>query len=222
MPDQLKAARVTNATQAKDQLPAAFSALETALAFLLGLNLDTLYQASVLGWKLIDIKSASNSPTIDFTAGITNEHNEYVVTLNNIVPAVDGASLYCRVSQSGVFNAGAGSYQWVRVGGAAGDVSPGIASDSSDAQLIIAASVGGAVGENLSGEMRFFNPASTTKAMMAAWDLAYLLASGLVARTSGSGSPSGIAGGAFDGFRFLMSSGNITSGEFALYGLRRQ
>lgn len=174
-----------------------------------------------LGWNLIGTQSASASATVDFTTGLTSTYNHYVITFTNVVPATDDVFLHMRVSQAGVFNSGASSYQWARMGLAAGDSSAGVDSDQSDSQIDIAGGVGNATGESLSGQLFFANPASTTRALNFVWSATWINASGFITLTQGTGSTSGISLAAIDGIRFFASSGNISSGEFALYGVRK-
>lgn len=68
--------------------------------------------------------------------------------------------------------------------------------------------------------LNLYNPSSTTRdiimdARATVWDDA----SGRMAFTDSSGVFAGSSGDDVDGLQILMSSGNITSGEFACYGV---
>lgn len=68
MADQLKTARVTNATQGKDQLPARIAEIEAALAFILGVPLDTLinnglFTVDGVGLKTIKFQDLGGAPS---------------------------------------------------------------------------------------------------------------------------------------------------------------
>lgn len=167
---------------------------------------------------LIGTGTASNSATIDFTSISNTTYDSYLIIGDNIVPANNGVDLVMRISVSGTFQSGAGAYdhqqwRWVSGGsGASGSTSAtGINITSTSDNLANTAARGN------SFRLWFYNCANTASYKHATWEFTGQCSApqGLV----GSGSYL-TAASAVDGFRFLMSSGNISTGTFKLYGIR--
>jgi len=182
----------------------------------LGLTGTTLRAEAIDGTKLFDAtkgsgmvllstKTASASATIDFT-GIDSTFDEYVVEVLNAIPATDGAVLYARTSTDGGSSYDDGSSDYTS---GAGNV----------AQLVIGSTVGSDTNEQgISLSLRVVRPSE------AAYTIIY--GEGVYVNTSGlpvAFSTAGIrkAAANVDAIRFLFSSGNIESGIFKLYGLRK-
>ena len=172
------------------------------------------------GWEQITTIAAANTGLLDFTTGLTAVYDEYMVTLTNVVPSVDASNIVSRVSVGGVFSQGATDYSWIRMGGDLTTVtSPGYFATTNDTGFVLAAACGNDVGEALCGEIRFWAPAGTTIVKMFRWDLIYINSSGSLATIQGAGHFRN--GNAIDGIRFLFPATTITSGTFALYGLKK-
>lgn len=174
----------------------------------------------VTGMVLLAVATASASATIDFTVGVNSTYDEYLVAINGLVPATDNTDLWCRISIGAAFQAGAGAYQYGRLGITSSSATPFGAVSISDTKILMAAGLGSSTGENLSGEVRLLFPSSTTLYKNIMWNLSqhdqvpnqvYVSGSGFLFASQS----------AVDGLRFMMSSGNISSGNFALYGLRK-
>lgn len=179
-----------------------------------------------IGLNLIATAVASNSATVDFTSGITSAYDEYLVTLTNVIPANDDSALYARLSEDGgsTFKAGATDYAYAHayIDGNAGAITAAGTSgvpqfNITSASISNVASSGGA-----SGEVRIFAPAGTASKKHVSYDMSVARTNGGLGmiRTTGAGIFQ-LDTNAINGIRFLMSSGNITSGNFALYGVRK-
>ena len=195
------------------------SAIENIETFLT----STEARVDTLEAVFIQSQDASNSASIDFTS-IASTYKEYIICFTDVVPVTNGANFYVRASQGSGFLSGASDYQWIRYGGptsigVSGDAQ--FTSDGADSQFIIAADVGNTnAGYSASGELRIFNPAGTTRFKMLTWMLSYVVATGpAFAGITGHGFLAA-ATSAVDGISFLMSTGNISSGTFKLYGVR--
>ena len=172
------------------------------------------------GWEQIATITAANTGLLDFTTGLTAVNDEYMVTLTNIVPAVDASNLIFRASVAGVFSQGASDYAWIRIGGDLTTVtSPGYLATSNDTGFVLAAGCGNDVGEALCGEIHFWAPAGTTAVKMFRWEFVYINSSASIATIRGVGHFRNSA--AIDGIRFLFPATTIASGTFALYGLKK-
>ena len=124
-----------------------------------------------------------------------------------------------RISQAAAFQAGATAYIYSRMGH---DSQPTASNPSSTgaAQIQLANALSNVGGRSLSGVVYLVNPAGTTKNKNIFWQIAWLTSVPAMAGTDGVG-VFGTNTTAIDGVRFLMSAGNITSGTFALYGVRK-
>lgn len=178
------------------------------------------FSAGINAWTLIQTQDASASATIDFTTGFSTTYNHYIVKLNNVAPATDGVSLYMRVSQSASFLTGATDYHYSRWGHNSSP-SSGVSSDASADFIELAVAVGNAAAYGLGGEVTISAPAdSNAKDKMILWNIGWINASAQVNNAIGAGTMQSNANN-IDGLRFYMSSGNITIGTFALYGVRK-
>jgi hypothetical protein len=157
--------------------------------------------------------SASSAVDIDLTGG----YSAYLVRLEAIIPASDAASLYLRTSTDGgsTVAAGASDYGWSY---AFMHSSLGQADDNSDSQIVLASPVGNESGngEVAQGFVWVFLPGVARNPGFI-YDITYQTNVSVPARASGAGNRLNTT--AIDAVRFLMSSGNITSGNFHLYGI---
>lgn len=166
---------------------------------------------------LIGSVTASNSATVDFTSISNSTYSAYKIFADNIVCQTNGTTLQMRVSVGGSFQSGSvyGHRQWRWVtGGSAASGSNG------DTQMNIC-SAGDTMSNNStfgnSFELTAYNQAQTTTYKRYTWSFTGLCSDQIT--VSGGGYYLSTSN-AVDGFRFLMSSGNIVSGTFSLYGIR--
>ena len=169
------------------------------------------------GWYLLATAAASSSATIDFTSLSPTIFTGYAVVLSNVVPATDAVNLLLRVSQSAVFLSGASDYAYTyggNVDAGSGSFSGDVANDS----ILLAANIDNAAAAALGGVLYFWGPQGgrnkmfnfTTTYMPNGNTIGTLTVGGVLQANTGN----------IDGLRFLMSSGNIASGTFSLYGIR--
>ena len=170
---------------------------------------------------LLDLLTASGSASLDFTKGIGSAYDHYGFRHTNILPATDGATLRMLVSEDAGANwkTGASDYAFnvqTLVGGVTS-----AAGDDTAAAMDVARVLGNAAGEALSGKVEMFGPSATGRKQFTGttghWDNAGTAA---LRRYDFVGSYYGTTN-AINGVRFLMDSGNITSGTIAFYGLRK-
>lgn len=183
------------------------------------ITLDTI--ATGLDYDKISSSTASSSASISFT-GLSSTYHCYVVEITNFAPATDGVEMYLRTStDNGVsYDSGASDYAWsnyvvdndgtLKDGGSTGDSKMEIVGRTND-------QIGGATNETSDATVWIFNPssASYTKALCMA---TYTRTNGdSIWMTCGG---QRLSAADVDAIQFLMSSGNIASGEFVLYGLK--
>ena len=160
--------------------------------------------------------SASASSSIDFT-GLDSTYEWYEVQFRNVRLATDTASFYFRVSIAAAFLAA--NYQsdvLDATGGAAA-----VTSGTAGAQIQLAPDVDNtAATATISGWVRIHDPGDTTyHKPVTGWVRSFRNTSGVWRSDFIGGAYIGGAG-AVDGLRFIASSGNITSGQFTLFGGR--
>lgn len=185
-----------------------------------------LVTGTTSGWVPIKQVTANNDATIDFVNGsggvvLNSTYKTYAIVLSNVVSATDTVSLYFRTSTNAgsSYDSGASDYNWAATGAIS---SGGGAIDVDTAQSEISltdagVSLGNDTLEDLSGIVYLFNPAGTVKSKKIIYDTVYNNPAGAIVRKAGAASR--LAAADIDAIRFLMSSGNISSGTFTLYGL---
>jgi len=171
------------------------------------------------GLVLISAGSASDDATFDITSGMDGTYEEYVIKGINIVPATTSQQLMMRTSTDGgsSFDAGGSDYSWAYVmRDTAGTDNSN--QDSADTYIELAASMLAGTGEGGMFEIRIAHPAATSLYKLITWN-------GVFASSTGTrvviGGARRLATADIDAVRFLMSSGNIESGEFKLYGVKK-
>jgi len=175
------------------------------------------------GMTLISEQTASSSATIDFTSNIDSTYDVYVFKFINMHPATnnvefqvnfrDGDSNFDATKTTTTFRA------FQDESGSTTSLGYDTATDL--AQSTSFQAIGNAVGngndECYSGELRLFNPSSTTF-------VKHFISTGNLYHPSDFSVNEFVAGycnvtSAIDGVQFKMSSGNIDSGVIKLYGI---
>lgn len=184
------------------------------------------FQAAAAGgggdWTLISSATASASATVDFTTSISSTYHAYKIIVSNLVPATDSVEFLMRVStDGGVSWVATGSYGW-RVHGATASAYTQAAADDTSISLcstsLATLTLGTGAGEEAGMEILVLDPSNSGHHTQVYAQAGYKIAvNGAHSINVSHGSYN--ADTAVDGFRFLMSSGNIASGEFRLYGL---
>lgn len=182
------------------------------------------------GWVPIKTVTASNSTTVDFVNGsggvvLDGTYKAYVVKITNLVPQTDDEDLRLRTSTNGgsSYDSGAGNYKW-STSGFSSNSSSGNYGNNSDTTINLSCptsvgtiGIGNATGESYSAVVYINNPADASLYTSINFTANYILSGGDTMGLVGSGARLAVAD--VDAIRFLMSSGNITSGTFTLYGL---
>jgi hypothetical protein len=170
----------------------------------------------------IQTQTVSNVASVDFVTGLTSVHDHYVITITNLVSATNNTDLWLRVSQDGgaTFKAGATDYAYTTFGFLSG--SSGSVGSLSNSKILLA---GGLRNTNATldfahGTVTIFAPAGTTANKWCMSDIAFFNAGNDLGRNLSNGVFQ-LNTAPINGIRFMLSSGNITSGVFTLYGLRK-
>jgi hypothetical protein len=178
--------------------------------------------------KLIQTQSASSNSSIDFVNGVSSvvfddTYDSYMVDYSNVKPATDDVELWLRFGTGGGPTYQTTSYRYgVATTGDGG--TGGNFGSTSASRIIISGStaatdaIGNATGENASGRVFIPNPEQTDFHNVT-FASTFMRAAGTLMTMSGGGCWT--QGTAITAIRFMMESGNITSGRFSLYGLTK-
>lgn len=170
---------------------------------------------------LLDAKIASNSAQIDFTQFINSTYDTYVVEFFDVQPATTSTQLFLRTSSNaGVsFDAGASDYNF-SFARTLSATSGTFTNQSAGATAIqITNDHSNSASRGSSGRIEFSNPVGTAKQKQFIFDCVNPYNGGEDGRNVGIGTR--LSTSAINALRFIMSSGNITSGTFRLYGVKK-
>ncbi len=158
---------------------------------------------------LISTQTASNSATLDFT-GLTG-YNHYSFEVQNLVPASD-SDLLIRAQISAAFQSTSYTTIYTNNGGS-GSNTTGVYPGVNGTVLVdnVAASSG------VSGTVDVYNIANTAGKKLIMFNLVWGTAPTTIYQSTGTGFYTA-SNAALTGIRFLMTTGNITSGAVRLYG----
>ena len=176
--------------------------------------------------QLISTTTASDSSTISITSGIDTTYKEYVIIMINVHPVTDNVDFRMNLSADGGSNYNVTkTSHFFRASHEEGDGSASLdnatgpdLAQSTGVQAISGLTIGGDNDQSCSGEVRLFNPSGTT----------FIKHYNVITQTysaNGDSSVQCFVGGygnttsAINAIQFTMSSGNIQSGTFKLYGI---
>lgn len=170
-----------------------------------------------LGMVLLASATAASDATIDMT--MTSGYSMYVMTGTNVIPATDDSDVFIRFQTAGgSFRTGASDYGWSATG-RTGTVSVNT-NDTADSRIEIWPGadngVGSSAGESMSFSMDIHDPRGSNKTVTVS-SVGGLASDGEPSNYFGSGHVETAEDN--DVVRFMFASGNVTSGEFRLFGI---
>jgi hypothetical protein len=179
------------------------------------------------GMVLLGSYTASNVTSVDIGSGldlnaaIDGTYDVYVIKFVEVVPASDPASFYLLTSSDtgSTFDTGATDYEYTFDGSVASGGTIDVRASTGNTEVQLATTVGGGTSEGgISGQVILYKPSGANFSIGSA-SVSYNTGGASVGHYNGSFKRDSAAD--VDGIRFLMSSGNITSGTFYLYGIRK-
>lgn len=184
------------------------------------INAAGLYHNGVVaGRPLLATKTASGSAQLDFTVADgfdTTLYAGYEFWVENILPATDGASLRALLSvDAGVSYLATGTYSENYTGMTA---ALNGSSSGSQTYMTLAASVDSTTGNGVSGRVDMISGGAVAYGSSIVSHVRFVestAAGHIMSVCSGSNSTTSQV----NGIRFVMSSGNITSGTIRIYGV---
>lgn len=171
------------------------------------------------GLVLIEQHTAAASASLDFAASISATYDEYLIEFVNIIPATNAVNLRMRMSTDGgaTYDSGA-NYSFVVSGLNRFGLGQVGADSGQNFIRLTQSAIDNTATAGVSGSIRLFSPLSTALHKNITGQL-NLLTGGVLETQQASGWYRSTT--AVDAFQFLMSSGNITSGNIRVYGLAK-
>lgn len=149
----------------------------------------------------------------------TSYFHSYLFVLAKVLPATDDVVLQLRTSSDGgsTYDSSAGNYRHEHMRASSAAVAAGGSTSDTEIEMVPAGSaIGNATDEGISGLVWVLNPKAAAHCRIV-WDATYADNAGLTRKINGSGAR--LSAADVDAVRFLMSSGNLASGEIRMYGL---
>ena len=165
---------------------------------------------------LVDSETASSSASISLT-GIDSTYYVYMATWVDVVSANDNVAMYVRVTKSGSADTTSNydlAFKNLRV-----ETSFSNTGNQNESYLNFG-NMGTGTSETQQGTMYLFNFANASEYSFMTVERSNLMADPNYLYGQVGGACHTVAS-ASDGLQFYISSGNIASGEFKLYGLRK-
>ena len=171
---------------------------------------------------LLDAQTASDSASIDMVTGIDSTYDAYICKIVSMVPATANATPLMFVSINGGVSwvTAASSYRHMTNYESSTEAVSTRKTDEAQIYLADAKGFSNSTIQSIDVELFFTDPANASKHFGVRWDLR-----GVSNTTTGEahafGSIRYLATTAVDGIQFKFDTGNIASGEFYLYGVRK-
>jgi hypothetical protein len=174
------------------------------------------------GWKLLETKTADNSATVDFTSGIDATYRSYAVVISYMRPQTNSTHLYMRTSSDGgsSFDSGSSNYRYRTHATSDNGGGHALASSGATFMAVSGSEIGNLSSDGYCGEVRLFDPSQTTSYKQVTSLFHYTQLQNPSRTTIGHGGGMRQSTAAVNAIRFFMSSGDIVSGVFELYGLK--
>lgn len=168
---------------------------------------------------LLSTQTASNSPNINFNSSVvTNTYDKYIIEIIDLVPSAGGAAPYLTFSKDNGANILGSGYAYIFTYLTAPS-STAVAGSSSAAQIQMEATgIGSGSGQGFSGTIEIYKPSGTINAKRVKFAFTGKDQSPALEYISGSGDYHA-DNNAINYFRLAMSTNNIASGTFKLYGV---
>ena len=178
------------------------------------------------GLVLLGSQSASASSSLDFTSLISSTYDRYTLIGKDLRPATDNVRLIFRTSTNNgaSYDSSASNYAYYSSAIQLSSTTTADVSSQGDTSITINSAssgpsyIGNAAADGISFILTLINPLGTSRNKHIEWSGSF---HGITTQLIGfRGMGSRLSTADIDAVRFLMSSGNITSGEIDMYGWR--
>ena len=163
--------------------------------------------------------SASDDATVDFLSSFSATYDDYIVRFNNLVPASNSQFLRTDIAIGGTALSGSTDYDWaVKGGDDQGVLKSNNSAGGSHHIRTAGRGIGNATNESASGEVQFLGVNNTSLYKMTISFVSYF--DDVFEFGVGGGQYNGSTT-AWSGCRFWFGTGNVASGDFHLYGIKK-
>lgn len=173
-------------------------------------------------WIFLGSISASNSSIVELSSVFSSSYDVYAITCSNLFVATLGASLYAQFKIGGAYKTS--SYSMHLHSSAHGSTAyAAIAPGSFPAQITVLSDMGNDTWDSAGFIMHFYGPAnsSTSKVRPVSWTGVNTKNNTAGAQMAfGAATYTGGTNGPIEAVKFYMSSGNMVSGTFRIYGIK--
>lgn len=173
-------------------------------------------------WVLLSSQTASASATIDFSNLLDGTYLNYVLVISGMVPATNNTTPYLRVGTGAgpSWKSGASDYQWAQgVCEATGSGYNGTGTNAAAQIAMSYAGITGATTHSFNAVLYIYNATNTSTWKHINGNGSYIRNSSTLL-TSFHIAGTYVSTTAITSLRLLMSSGNISTGTFKLYGIK--
>lgn len=158
------------------------------------------------GWRLLATVTASSSATADIEGVFSSTYDNYVIEAYDVRGSINSQSLQVRFKKAGSYLTG--NVYTFRA--------PSETVSTGQTSITVDANIASGAGEQNFYRLTLVKPLDTGKSTLVSIQGANTFSS---TRSSSVGSCT--TTGAVQGVRFLMASGNLTTGTFKIYGIRK-
>jgi len=160
--------------------------------------------------------TAATSSTVDIETTFDSTYDEYLIIVSNLIPDTSNIQLLSRLKVGGSYDTGSNYSSAGVTMTSAGDSYTG--NDGGTTIYMSAASIG--ANRPTSFTYHVHSPASTTYAKGVHWE-GFFYRNGATSGAWFAGGGVNSSTSALTGVRFYLAGGNITSGTFRLYGIKK-
>jgi hypothetical protein len=177
---------------------------------------SALYRPLTAGLALLTSGAVSSAATLDIVLTSYTGYRGLLFELINFVPVTDAVFLHARLSTDGGASYDAGASDYVYGASFGNSTGTSVLNSTGAAQIAVVTNVGNLTGEGATATITLFGQTDTAIRPRIGYVTNYIDSSARSAWVIGTGIRD--AAQDTDAIRFLFSSGNISSGSYAVYG----
>lgn len=171
-----------------------------------------------VGMNLLSSVTASASSTIDLETTFNSTYDYYMIVADGVRVSTDGANILMRAKVGGAYDTGTNYDHHSSQSLSSTSTYSGSAA-TAQSSILIANSVGNAAARSASFIVDIYHPASTSLQKQFSWRGISTSTGGNARTAFGAGANTSTA--ALTGIRFYPSAGNLSVGNFRLYGVKK-
>lgn len=176
------------------------------------------------GWVKLSTVTASASATVDLETTINSTYYKYVVVISQLTANTGAVTLNCRLKTAGAYRTGASDYRYTyNTLGSANTVTDSFTGASAIPMCAFVHNTSESLTSGIDGMLTLHKPSATDNYKRIDWTLLGWtdnVANDPILRVDGVGDLRTVQT-AVTGIRLYLTSGNIATGTFTLFGIRR-